>query len=55
TREIADRFNGFYRECPVITADDEATRAARLALVVAARHAVANALDILGVEAPESM
>jgi len=55
TREIADRFNGFYRECPVVTAEDERTRAARLALVVAARHTVANALDILGVEAPDSM
>ena len=55
TREIADRFNGFYRECPVINAEDEQTRAARLALVIAARHAVANALDILGVEAPDSM
>ena len=28
---------------------------ARLALVAAARHAMANALDVLGVEAPESM
>jgi arginyl-tRNA synthetase len=55
TREVADRFNGFYRECPVVTADDERTRAARLALVVAARHTVANALDILGVDAPDSM
>jgi arginyl-tRNA synthetase len=55
TREIADRFNRFYRECPVVTADDERTRAARLALVVAARHTVANALDILGVDAPDSM
>ncbi len=55
TREIADRFNGFYRECPVVSADDERTRRARLALVVAARHTVANALDILGVEAPRSM
>ena len=55
TREIADRFNGFYRECPVTSADDERTRQARLALVVAARHTVANALDILGVEAPDSM
>ena len=55
TREIADRFNGFYRECPVVTADDERTTAAWLALVVAARHTVANALDILGVEAPDSM
>ena len=55
TREVADRFNGFYRECPVVTADDERMRAARLALVVAARHTVANALDILGVDAPDSM
>jgi arginyl-tRNA synthetase len=55
TRELADRFNTFYRECPVLTADDEETRAARLALVAASRHAVANALDVLGVEAPDSM
>ena len=55
TREIAERFNVFYRECPVLTADDEETKRARLALVAAARHAVANPLDILGVEAPDSM
>jgi arginyl-tRNA synthetase len=55
TRELADRFNTFYRECPVLTADDDETRAARLALVAASKHAVANSLDILGVEAPESM
>jgi arginyl-tRNA synthetase len=55
TRDIADRFNSFYRECPVTSADDERTRRARLALVIAARHTVANALDILGVEAPRSM
>jgi len=55
TREFAERFNAFYRECPVLTADEEATRRARLALVVAARHTVGNALHLLGVEAPESM
>ncbi|CAI48124.1 arginine--tRNA ligase [Natronomonas pharaonis DSM 2160] len=55
TRRLADRFNTFYRECPVTTADDAEVRRARLALVAAARHAMANALDILGVEAPESM
>ncbi|MEF8852413.1 MAG: arginine--tRNA ligase [Haloarculaceae archaeon] len=55
TREFAERFNAFYRECPVLTADDEATRRARLAVVVAARHTVGNALELLGVEAPESM
>ncbi len=55
TRELGDRFNTFYRECPVLGADDPETTAARLALVAAARHAMANALDVLGVEAPESM
>ncbi|MCU4800451.1 arginine--tRNA ligase [Halobacteria archaeon HArc-gm2] len=55
TRTLAERFNAFYRECPVLTADDEETREARLALVAAARHAVANSLDALGVEAPDSM
>ena len=55
TRELGDRFNTFYRECPVLTAADRETAEARLALVAAARHAMANALDVLGVEAPESM
>ena len=54
TREFAEQFNAFYRECPVLDAD-ERTRRARLALVDAARTTVANALGLLGVEAPESM
>jgi arginyl-tRNA synthetase len=54
TRELAERFNGFYRECPVLGAQPE-LRAARLALVVAARNTVADALGLLGVAAPESM
>ena len=54
TRDIAEAFNVFYRECPVLDADRE-TRTARLALVAASRNAVANALDALGVAAPESM
>jgi arginyl-tRNA synthetase len=54
-REFAETFNAFYRECPVLSAEDEAVRAARLALVRASRHTVANALDVLGVEAPTSM
>ncbi len=55
TREFAETFNAFYRECPVLTADDDGTREARLALVAASRHTVANALGVLGVAAPESM
>jgi arginyl-tRNA synthetase len=55
TREFAETFNTFYRECPVLTAEDIEVRAARLALVSASRHTVANALAVLDVAAPESM
>ncbi|AEH36631.1 arginine--tRNA ligase [Halopiger xanaduensis] len=56
TREFADRFNAFYRECPVLADDvDPAVRDARLALVAASKHTIANSLEILGVEAPRSM
>ncbi|KAA9408793.1 arginine--tRNA ligase [Haloarcula hispanica] len=54
TRDLAETFNAFYRECPVLDADGE-TRAARLALVDGTRTTIANALDALGVEAPTSM
>jgi len=55
TRDVAETFNAFYRECPVLEADTDASRTARLALVAAARNTVANALDAVGVEAPQSM
>ncbi|MFC5134368.1 MULTISPECIES: arginine--tRNA ligase [Haloferacaceae] len=55
TREFADAYNAFYRECPVLTAETDELRDARLAVVAAARYTMANALDALGVEAPESM
>ncbi len=55
-REFADAFNAFYRDCPVLAEGvDPGVRAARLALVRAARHTLAGALGALGVEAPESM
>jgi arginyl-tRNA synthetase len=54
TRDVAESFNAFYRECPVLDAEP-AVRDARLALVVAARNTVANALGVLGIEAPDSM
>ncbi|WP_276299449.1 arginine--tRNA ligase [Halorussus lipolyticus] len=56
TREIAETFNTFYRECPVLSDDvDDDLRDARLALVSASKHAVGNALQVLGVAAPRSM
>ncbi len=54
TRDFAEAFNTFYRECPVLDADEK-TRQARLALVAAAQTTIANALDAIGVAAPESM
>ncbi|WP_227133833.1 arginine--tRNA ligase [Halorubellus salinus] len=55
TREFAETFNAFYRECPVLSEDDPEVRAARVALVAAARNTIANALGLLGVAAPDSM
>jgi len=54
TRDFAEAFNTFYRECRVLDADAE-TRDARLALVAGAQTTIANALDALGVAAPDSM
>ncbi|VVB95270.1 Arginine--tRNA ligase [uncultured archaeon] len=53
-RELADAFNQFYRYVPVLDTEPE-FRAARLALVDCSRIVLANALDTLGITAPESM
>lgn len=53
-RELADAFNQFYRYVPVLDAEPE-FRAARLELVDCSRIVLANALDTLGITAPESM
>ena len=52
--ELARAFNDFYAECQVLKAD-EATRAARLRLVAAAKQAMANLLRMLGIIPPEVM
>ncbi|MEO7804211.1 MAG: DALR anticodon-binding domain-containing protein, partial [Actinomycetota bacterium] len=52
---LAGLFNGgFYRDCRVMTDDLELTQA-RLWLVEATRQVMANALEILGVNAPDRM
>ncbi|WP_338730007.1 arginine--tRNA ligase [Haladaptatus sp. DJG-WS-42] len=55
TREFAEAFNRFYRECPVLKEEDESVRTARLALVAASRTTIANALSVLGIAAPTTM
>lgn len=52
--ELAKAFNDFYNQCPVLQAEP-AVRDGRLRLVAAARQAIGNALDVLGVIAPQAM
>ncbi|RME10715.1 MAG: arginine--tRNA ligase [Ardenticatenia bacterium] len=54
-RELASTFNQFYRDCPVLTAEDEALVKARLKLVKAAQIALARTLHLLGMQAPSEM
>lgn len=53
--ELATEFHSFYSACPVLKADDEATKVARLALADATRIVLENTLGILGVSAPQRM
>jgi arginyl-tRNA synthetase len=52
--ELASAFSQFYRDCKVLT-DDPTLSGARLALVDATRAVLANALDLLGIAAPDAM
>jgi arginyl-tRNA synthetase len=52
--ELSRQFHRFYTECRVLTDDAGLTRA-RLALARATRQVLANALGLLGVDAPERM
>ena len=53
-RELAESFNLFYKDCPVLNANEE-LRKARLVLVECAKIVLSDTLDVLGIEAPEEM
>lgn len=53
--DLAKAFNRFYRECPVLNADDEAVCKARLALCVRVRAILADGLKTLTIDVPEAM
>jgi arginyl-tRNA synthetase len=53
-RDFASEFHGFYRDCKVLS-DDGALTQARLWLTEACRTGLANALGVLGVNAPDEM
>jgi arginyl-tRNA synthetase len=52
---LADKFNTFYNALPVIKAEPQGLSDARLALVDAVRIVLRNALNLIGIVAPEKM
>ena len=53
--DLANTFHSFYHAVPVLHAESEIVKNARLRLVAAARQVLANALALLGITAPEVM
>lgn len=53
--DLAQAFNGFYHEVPVLKEGDPARRAFRLTLIRAAAQALGNGLRLLGIEPLEEM
>jgi arginyl-tRNA synthetase len=52
--DLANSFHKFYADCHVLT-DDRRLREARLGLVAAAKIALKNTLDLMGISSPEKM
>ncbi|HEY6568828.1 MAG TPA: arginine--tRNA ligase, partial [Candidatus Limnocylindrales bacterium] len=53
--ELATQFHAFYRDARVVDVDQPERSAKRLALALAAKSTLANALGLLGISAPEAM
>jgi arginyl-tRNA synthetase len=53
--DLAKTFHSFYHEVPVLQAESELVKNARLRLVAAVRQTLANALRLLDIQAPDVM
>lgn len=53
--DLAQRFNKFYFDCKILTAEDADARSFRLALCAATFRTLKNALGLLGIGVPEKM
>jgi arginyl-tRNA synthetase len=53
--DLATAFHSFYHAVPVLQSEGEKVKNARLSLVAAAKQTIANALLLLGIQAPEVM
>ena len=55
TNALADKFNTFYNAIPVIKAESSELSNARVDLTWAVKTVISNALNLIGIEAPERM
>ncbi|HUC85366.1 MAG TPA: DALR anticodon-binding domain-containing protein, partial [Candidatus Acidoferrales bacterium] len=53
--ELAGKFTGFYENCPVLKAGDDATRDSRLVLCDLTARVLKQGLQTLGIETLEQM
>ena len=53
--DVAQKFNKFYFDCKILSAEDETTKNFRLALTNATLQALKNAFALLGIGIPEKM
>lgn len=53
--ELAKAFNRFYRECPVLAAENEELASARMAFCHAVREILTDGLNTLTIKVPEAM
>ena len=53
--DLAKAFNRFYRECPVLAAENDSLVVARLALAAAVKEVLADGLKTLTIGVPEAM
>ena len=54
TLDLAQAFNEFYHECPVLKAEKKVMES-RLVLILCVKQVIKNALDLLGIQSPEEM
>ena len=53
--DVASDFTAFYEHCPVLKAETDELRLSRLALSDATARIIEQALNLLGISAPEQM
>ncbi len=53
--DVASAYNRFYHECPILTAENEETRALRLRLTAAAKNVLGSAFTLICLKKPEKI